>query len=91
MGPGRKAARTALPPYNLERALFESGLGFYTNYFTTARTLVRWADESPKPNGQRLPEYSDARKAADRAEDWPRKRRLIPAMEQAKLEPSRSR
>ena len=26
--------------------------------------LVRWADESSKPNGQRLPEYSDARKAA---------------------------
>ena len=57
-------ARTALPPYNLERVFLESGLGFYTTYFNTARTLVRWADESVKPNGQRLPEYSDARKAA---------------------------
>jgi hypothetical protein len=36
----------------------------YTQYFTLARTLVRWTDESAKPNGQRLPEYSDARKAA---------------------------
>lgn len=57
-------ARAALPPYNLERVFFESGLGFFTTYFSTARTLVRWADESAKPNGQRLPEYSDARKAA---------------------------
>ena len=57
-------ARAALPPYNLERVFFESGLGFYTQYFTLARTLVRWTDESEKPNGQRLPEYSDARKTA---------------------------
>ncbi|MGE3488533.1 MAG: S46 family peptidase [Vicinamibacterales bacterium] len=57
------AARQALPPYNLERVFFESGLGLYTQYFTVARTLVRWADESAKPNGQRLPEFTDARKA----------------------------
>ena len=53
-----------MPPYNYERVVFEQGLGFYTSYFTLARTLVRWTDESGKPNGQRLPEYSDARKAA---------------------------
>ena len=53
-----------MPPYNLERVFFESGLGMYTQYFTLARTLLRWTDESAKPNGQRLPEYSDARKAA---------------------------
>ncbi len=57
-------ARQSLPPYNTERVFFEGGLGIYTQYFTIARTLVRWADESGKPNGQRLPEYSDARKAA---------------------------
>ena len=57
-------ARAALPPYNYERTFFESGLAFYTQYFTLARTLVRWADEIAKPNGQRLPEYADARKAA---------------------------
>jgi hypothetical protein len=79
------AARAALPPYNLERVYFESGLGLYTQYFTLARTLVRWTDESAKPNGQRLPEYSDARKAAierQMASEAP----IYPGHEQAKLE-----
>jgi hypothetical protein len=58
------AARQSLPPYNTERVLFENGLGLYTQYFTIARALVRWADESAKPNGQRLPEFFDARKPA---------------------------
>ena len=77
-------ARAALPPYNLERVFFESGLGPYTQYFTLARTIVRWTDESAKPNGQRLPEYSDARKAAiDRqiGSEAP----IYPGVEQAKL------
>lgn len=55
-------ARRNLLPYNMERVYFESGLGIYTQYFSLARALVRWADESPKPNGQRLPEFTDARK-----------------------------
>jgi len=78
-------ARAALPPYNLERVFFESGLGPYTQYFTLARTLVRWTDESAKPNGQRLPEYSDARKAAIERQigsEAP----IYPGVEQAKLE-----
>ena len=78
-------ARAALLPYNLERVFVESGLGFFTTYFNTARTLVRWADESARPNGQRLPEYSDARKAAierQMASEAP----LHPGAEQAKLE-----
>ena len=77
-------ARAALPPYNLERVFFESGLGAYTQYFTLARTLVRWTDENAKPNGQRLPEYSDARKAAierQMASEAP----IYPGVEQAKL------
>ncbi|MGH9387079.1 MAG: S46 family peptidase [Vicinamibacterales bacterium] len=48
--------------YNLERLFFEGGLALNSQYFSTARTLLRWSDESPKPNGQRLPEYTDARK-----------------------------
>ena len=62
-------ARAALPPYNLERVFFESGLGFFTDYFTLARTLVRWADESaeaerPAPAGiLRCPQGRD--RAAD--------------------------
>jgi hypothetical protein len=79
------AARAALPPYNLERVFFESGLGFYTQYFNIARTLVRWSEESAKPNGQRLPEYTDARKPAierQMASEAP----IFPGNEQAKLE-----
>lgn len=79
------AARAALPPYNDERVIFEQGLGFYTSYFTLARTLVRWTEESGKPNGQRLPEYTDARKAAierQMASDAP----IHAGAEQAKLE-----
>ncbi len=78
-------ARAALPPYNLERVFFESGLGPYTQYFTLARTLVRWTEESAKPNGQRLPEYSDARKAAIERQigsEAP----IYPGVEQATLE-----
>lgn len=55
------AARGALPAYNLERVMFEGGFAAFSEYFTHARTLVRWAEESQKPNGQRLPEYTDAR------------------------------
>ena len=80
-------ARANLPPYNYERTFFESGLAFFTQYFNIARTLVRWADESAKPNGQRLPEYSDARKAAierQMASEAP----IHAGAEQAKLEAS---
>ena len=81
------AARAALPPYNAERVVFENGLGMNTQYFTLARTLLRWTDDSTKPNGQRLPEYSDARKAAierQMASAAP----IFPGVEQAKLEAS---
>ncbi len=78
-------ARQALPPYNLERVYFESGLGPYTQYFTIARSLVRWADESLKPNGQRLPEYSDARKGALERQ-MGSAAPIYPGVEQAKLE-----
>lgn len=79
------AARAALPPYNFERVVFEQGLGMNTQYFTLARTLVRWTDEVAKPNGQRLPEYSDARRGAierQMASAAP----IFPGVEQAKLE-----
>lgn len=78
-------ARQALPPYNLERVYFESGLGPYTQYFTMARSLVRWADESLKPNGQRLPEYSDARKGSLERQ-MGSAAPIYPGVEQAKLE-----
>ncbi len=43
-----------------EYSLIDS-LGFYTRYFTLAKTLYRLAKELPKPNGERLPEYGDTR------------------------------
>lgn len=80
-------ARAALPPYNDERTFFESGLAFFTQYFNIARTLVRWADESTRPNGQRLPEYTDARTPAiERQMASPAP--IHPGAEQAKLEAS---
>jgi peptidase S46-like protein len=57
-------ARRALSSYNVERVMLEGGLGLYSDYFLIARTLVRWAQESLRPNGERLPEYTDARKPA---------------------------
>lgn len=77
-------ARKNLLPYNLERVFLESGLGMYTQYFTSARTLVRWADESGKPNGQRLPEYADARKASIERM-MASTSTIYPGVEQAKL------
>jgi hypothetical protein len=38
----------------------ERGQTFLTAYFGFARTLVRGAAERPKPNAERLPEFSDA-------------------------------
>ncbi len=55
-------ARRSLPPYNVERVMFEGGFAMYSDYFDHARALLRWAEESRKPNGERLPEYTDARK-----------------------------
>jgi hypothetical protein len=57
-------ARRDLVPYSIERVMFDGGLGLYSDYFTYARTLLRWSTESQKPNGERLPEYTDARKPA---------------------------
>jgi hypothetical protein len=55
-------ARRELMAYNIERVMFEGGLAFFSDYFTYARTILRWAEESQKPNGERLPEYIDPRK-----------------------------
>jgi Peptidase S46 len=57
-------AHKALPSYIKERRIFDQGGGFNTTYFGYARTLVRMAAESEKPNAQRLPEFTDARRAS---------------------------
>jgi hypothetical protein len=40
--------------------VLENAAGFNTELFTIARTLVRWAEEKEKPNGDRLPEFRDS-------------------------------
>ena len=56
--------RKALPAYFLELSFLENGAAFTSEYFDYARTLVRMAAESSKPNTERLPEYTDARRAS---------------------------
>ncbi|MCI0704450.1 MAG: S46 family peptidase [Planctomycetia bacterium] len=44
-----------------EMTLLESGAGFYCHSFMIARTLLRASEELPKPGGERLREFGDAR------------------------------
>jgi hypothetical protein len=43
-----------------DATLLENGAGFFCQLFSTARTLVRAAEEKPKPNGERLREFTDS-------------------------------
>jgi len=43
-------------------SLLEWGMAFNCESFDLARTLLRAGDERPKPNGERLPEFSDSEK-----------------------------
>lgn len=52
------------PSYIRDRRIFEQAGGFNSTLFNFARTLVRLADENDKPNAERLPEYTDARRAS---------------------------
>jgi hypothetical protein len=57
-------AHQTYPTYIKDRRIFEQLGGFNSELFFFARTLVRLADESQKPNGERLPEYTDTRRAS---------------------------
>ena len=48
----------------LEISLLESPVGLNTTLFSLARTLVRLTTENTKPDTERLPEYTDARRAS---------------------------
>jgi hypothetical protein len=57
-------AHKGYPSYIRERRIFDQAGGFNTTTFGVARTLVRLAAENDKPNAERLPEYTDARRAS---------------------------
>jgi peptidase S46-like protein len=57
-------AHQTYPSYIKERRIFEQLGGFNSQLFSVARTLVRLAEENQKPNAERLPEYTDARRAS---------------------------
>jgi hypothetical protein len=57
-------ARRELAAYERDRRFLDLGAGFNTLLFNHARTLVRLAEESEKPNAERLAEYTDARRAS---------------------------
>ena len=56
-------ARKSLVAYERTRRLLDSAWAFNSRLFNLARTLVRLADERERPNAQRLPEFTDARRA----------------------------
>ena len=56
------AAQTIIAGIAPRLRLLENGAGFVADSFTLARQLLRAGDERPKPNGERLREYSDARR-----------------------------
>ncbi|HEU4769710.1 MAG TPA: S46 family peptidase [Pyrinomonadaceae bacterium] len=57
-------AHMAYPTYIRDRRILDQMGGFNTVYFNFARSLVRLAAENEKPNAQRLPELTDARRAS---------------------------
>ncbi len=57
-------AHQAYPSYIRDRRIFEQAAGFNSILFNIARSLVRLAAENEKPNAERLPEYTDARRAS---------------------------
>jgi len=63
-------ARRDLAAYERDRrflgglSLTDTGSAFNSVLFRHARTLVRLAEENAKPNAERLPEYTEARRAS---------------------------
>ncbi len=56
------ASRKVLMTIDKDRSFTEAAAGLNTRLFGVARNLVRIAAESGKPDPERLPEYSDARR-----------------------------
>ena len=56
--------RKSLPTYSRQYSLIEGSAGFNSELFQVARALVRLAAENQKPDAERLPEYTGARRAS---------------------------
>jgi hypothetical protein len=56
--------RKSLSTYSRQYSLIEGGTGFNSDLFQVARALVRLAAESQKPDAERLPEFTNARRAS---------------------------
>ncbi|MGD1019408.1 MAG: S46 family peptidase [Verrucomicrobiia bacterium] len=57
-------ATKTLAAQSVRGALLEGGQGFECESSGIARTLLRAGEERPKPNGERLREFSDSRRAS---------------------------
>src|SRR5687767_9085053 len=57
-------ARRDLAQYERDRRFLDLAAGFNSQLFTYARNLVRLAEESEKPDTERLPEFTTTRRAA---------------------------
>ncbi len=55
-------AQKAISRHALRYRMLEMGHAFMSDSFGIARELLRAGDERPKPNGERLKEYADARR-----------------------------
>jgi hypothetical protein len=78
------AARKGVTGYYKEQTLVDGTGALSTRLFTMARTIVRLVDESAKPDTERLPEFTEARRASlERQLFSPAP--IYPALEKAKL------
>ncbi|MGH9944068.1 MAG: S46 family peptidase [Pyrinomonadaceae bacterium] len=57
-------ARRGLAAYERDRRMLDLAAAFNTQLFGAARGFVRLAAESQKPNAERLPEFTDARRTS---------------------------
>ena len=77
-------ARQGVAGYYKEQALIDGGGALASRLFTIARNIVRLAAENSKPDAERLPEFTDARRPSlERQLFSPAP--IHPAMEKAKL------
>ncbi len=57
-------AEASIGRVSLRHNLLEGAVGFNSQYFTNARTILRAAAESARPNGERLREFRDSNRSS---------------------------